>query len=304
MRIVSLFPAATEIVCALGLADKLVGISHACPQSEELASLPRLTRWRGPVDGSPEEIDAAVSCFLRADEPLYELDADRFIRLRPTIVLSQSLCDACAINESTLRRSIRSVGARVWEWAPRSIADILSGITELGELCQCSHAGEELALAVRCQLFNVNYLTSLIGDPVKVVFLEWLAPLYAAGHWIPELVELAGGVDMLGVPGKRSTRISFEQLASADPEVIIFGCCGWSAERTWDVLSPLLVAPRWQELRAVQKRRVHVVDAVTCFTAPSPSIADAVELLAKLFLFSPDADPMHFVNCMQPRVCL
>ncbi len=290
MRIVSLFPAATEIVCALGLADELVGISHACLRTEKLSALPRLTSWRGPLEGSAEEIDAAVSRMLRAGEPLYEFDASQFIRLQPDVVLSQSLCDVCAIDESSIRRTIRTVGARVWEWSPNTVDDILNGVGELGQLCNRGDAGEELALAIRCRLFNVRYLTSLIAEPVRVAFLEWLAPLYSAGHWIPELVEFAGGVDVLGTPGMRSSRISFEQLAESDSEVIIVGCCGWTAERTWQAVSTLLAAPRWQQLSAVRAGRMHVVDAETCFTAPSPSIADATEELARLIHFSSRQD--------------
>lgn len=285
MKIVSLFPAATEIVCALGLEQNLVGVSHACPRTGTLADLPRLTAWRGPEDGTAEEIDAAVTQMARAGEPLFEFDAGLLMQLRPDIVLSQSLCDVCAIDESAIRKMVFRLGSRMWEWSHRSVDDILNGIVELARICDRADAGEELAAAIRCRLFNVRYLTGLIAEPPRVVFLEWLAPLYSAGHWIPELIEFAGATDVLGRAGKRSQRIAFEDLEAADPDVIVVGCCGWTAARTEETLEQVLAAPRWQELRAVKAGRVHVVDAENCYTAPGPSIADAVEQLAKVIHF-------------------
>lgn len=285
MRIVSLLPAATEIVCALGLEQNLVGLSHACPRTGSLAELPRITRWRGPENGTAEEIDAAVTRMARAGEPLFEFDTGLLMELRPDVVLSQSLCNVCAIDESAIRNMVDQLGSRMWEWSPRTVDDVLNGIVELARICDRADAGEELAAAIRCRLFNVRYLTGLIAEPPRVVFLEWLAPLYCAGHWIPELIEFAGATDVLGRAGKRSQRIAFEDLEAADPDVIVVGCCGWNAERTEETLAQILSAPRWQELRAVQRGRVHVVDAENCYTAPGPSIADAVEELAKVIHF-------------------
>lgn len=286
MKIVSLFPAATEIVCALGMADKLVGVSHACPRLPELASIPRLTTWRGPVNGSGAEIDAEVSRLARAGEPLFSFDSSLFARLQADVVLSQSLCDVCAIDESTIRRMIRSAGARIWEWSPRSVNDILRCITDLGKVCNEAEKGEELASAVRCRLFNVRYLTGLIGEPTNVAYLEWLDPLYCAGHWVPELVEFAGGRDVLGTAGKRSHKVTFDQLAKANPEVIVIGCCGWSESRTKEAFADIADRADWQSLQAVKNGRLHIVDAESCFTSPGISIADAVEQLAQLIHFS------------------
>jgi iron complex transport system substrate-binding protein len=282
VRIVSLFPAATEIVVELGLANLLVGISHACPRLAELADVPRLSRFRGPDNATAGEIDRAVRQMVEAGEPLYEFDRELFLSLQPDIVLIQSLCHVCAIDENSLATLMASSGAEVWESSPRTVAEILQGVESLGTVLGCRPKAEALAASVSQRLEGVKVESA--QHPMKrVAFLEWLDPLFAAGHWIPELVQIAGGHDLLGTIGERSLPIEFNDLAEADPELIVIGCCGWSAERTASELEKHLVFEDWQSLRAVKSGRIHVVDAESRFTSPGISIADAAEELANLF---------------------
>jgi iron complex transport system substrate-binding protein len=162
------------------------------------------------------------------------------------------------------------------------VSDILDGIMSLGEVLGCRERAETLADSVRNRLNNVRVKVAE-SEPRRVVFLEWLDPLFAAGHWIPELVRIAGGHDLLGTVGERSRPIEFKDLVEADPEIIVVGCCGWSAEKTSAELGKMLQRDGWRSLRAVLTGQIHVVDAESRFTSPGISIADAVEELAEIF---------------------
>jgi iron complex transport system substrate-binding protein len=281
VRIVSLYPAATEIAVELGLIKHLVGISHACPRLDELSHVPRLSRFRGPDDATAGEIDRAVRQMVEAGEPLYEFDRQRFLSLKPDVVLVQSLCHVCAIDESSLTRLVASTGAEVWESSPRTVAEILQGVESLGDVLGCRDRAAALADSVSQRLQVIRERVANL-EPRRVVFLEWLDPLFAAGHWIPELVQIAGGHDLLGTVGDRSCLIKLAALAEADPEVIVVGCCGWPAERTASELGNLLNRREWQMLSAVKAGRLHIVDAESRFTSPGISIAAAAEELAEL----------------------
>jgi iron complex transport system substrate-binding protein len=282
VRIVSLFPAATEIVAELGLGDQLVGISHACPRLPQLLEVPRLSKFRGSEDGSAGEIDRAVRRMVEAGESLYEFDRELFVSLQPDIVLIQSLCHVCAIDENALAKLIASSGAEVWVSSPKTVAEIINGVESLGDVLECRDRATALADSISQRLEVVRERVANL-EPCRVVFLEWLDPLFAAGHWIPELVQIAGGHDLLGTIGERSRPIEFNDLAEADPETIIVGCCGRSAERTASELEKLLIREDWQSLRAVKSGKIHVVDAESRFTSPGISIADAYEELTTLF---------------------
>lgn len=281
MRIISLLPAATEIVCALGLEDQLVGVSHACKLPGSADEVPRLTRWRGAEGATAGEVDASVRQMLAAGAGVYEFDAPLFRLLEPDLVLTQSLCNVCAVDGGAIQEAATYAGTQVWEWSPRGLADILAGIIELAELCGVRQAGVALAGNMRAQLERLRRRHAS-GNRPRVAFLEWLDPLFCAGHWIPELVAIAGGENVLGRAGERSRQIEFQELAEADPDVVIACCCGWPPERTRAALATLGADPRWQGLRAVPSGRVHVVDAETSFTCPGTSIVTAVEQLAKL----------------------
>jgi iron complex transport system substrate-binding protein len=250
------------------------------------ANVPRLTRFRGTENSTAGEIDREVRRMVEAGESLYEFDRELFLSLKPDVVLVQSLCHVCAIDENSLAKLIASIEAAMWESSPHTVAEILQGIVSLGEVLGCRERAMDLAAGVRLRLDRVREQVANFVSR-RVVFLEWLDPLFAAGHWIPELVQIAGGQDLLGTIGERSRPIDFSDLAEADPEVIAVGCCGWSADRTSIELEKLLRQSDWQSLQAVKTRQIHVVDAESRFTSPGISIADAVEDLSSLFYSMP-----------------
>jgi iron complex transport system substrate-binding protein len=290
MRIVSLLPAATEIVAHLGLRDQLVGVSHACQAAlrDHAArhgdSVPTLTQSRVPLDLDAAETDACVRDLLRRGEPLFELDEELLIALRPDVILSQSLCNVCAIDGNRIASVARKLGptTRLVEWSPTTLEDVVNGIGVIGDAVNASASAREAMAAMRRELFAACQSTCIRSDRPRVVFLEWVEPLFCAGHWIPELIELAGGVEVIGTAGARSRTIQPADLIAADPDVIIACCCGWSAERTLDTFGELEQQHWWQSLQAVRQGRVHVIDAESSFTTPGPGLVAASRLLAQL----------------------
>lgn len=284
MRIASLLPAATQIVEDLGRSDDLVAVSHSCRPSK--ANLPQMTRSRVPLNLDAAETDARVKELLRRGEPLFELDEDLLLSLAPDILLSQSLCNVCAIDGSALAAVVQRLGGKtkLFEWSPTTLGDVMSGITQIGERINAPGAGSALTNQMRQHLSVIELDATMNGLHPSVVFLEWLDPLFCAGHWIPELVQTAGGRELLGRPGGRSREISPAELIAADPDVIIACCCGWSADRTQSELHRLASSAWWQKLRAVRLRHVCVIDAESAFTMPGPGLADDCQRLAGLFL--------------------
>ncbi|MEM1026949.1 MAG: ABC transporter substrate-binding protein [Planctomycetota bacterium] len=289
-RIVSLLPATTEIVMRLGAGDRLMGASHECRVGSEV---PRLT-WsnvRTAEDGaSGGEIDAEVRDVLGRGEPIFGFDAERFAALEPDVVLTQSLCNVCALDGSVVQRAVRELqGAdglgepvRLLEYAPTTLAEIAAGLEAIGAAIGEAEAGQREAAAMRRRLDAVA--TSVAGRPrVDVVFLEWLEPLFGCGHWLPEMVEIAGGRELIGQAGARSRTVSAEAVLAADPEVLLVCCCGWPAERTERAWRRFLDGDaRLGRMRAVQSGRVHVLGAADGLTEPGPGLAEDCVRLAAL----------------------
>ena len=285
MRIVSLLPGTTEIVGRLGMADRLVGVSHECPGRDRL---PSVTRSRIPTDLDAAETDAFVRDLLRRGEPLFELDESLLANLRPNLVLSQALCNACAIDGGQIARAVRglSVPPRLVEYSPTTLDEVIDGMAEIADAIAAPAEGRRLVSAVREELVAVRERAGPPSDRPSVVFLEWLNPLFCSGHWIPELVEIAGGVERIGRPGGRSTAISPDDLLAVNPDVIVVACCGWSADRSRAELASVGDRPWWRGLKAVRAGRVCVMDAEYAFTMPGPGLAaDCRRLAAALQSF-------------------
>jgi iron complex transport system substrate-binding protein len=282
-RIASLLPAATTIVEHLGRGSDLVAVSHACKPID--SSLPRLTRSRVPLDLDAAGTDARVKELLGRGEPLFELDEALFLSLEPDIVLSQSLCNVCAIDGNHIARVMKQRGTKtkLFEWSPTTLSEVMSGIEQIGQFIGAADAGRAASASMREQMLSMRRKVNLLQTRPTVVFLEWLNPMFCAGHWIPELVELAGGVELLGQTGGRSREISAGELAAADPDVIIACCCGWDEEKTAMELSRFDHESWWTSLKAVRSGRVHVVGSESAFTMPSAGLLDDCRLLADLF---------------------
>lgn len=282
-RIVSLLPSATEILCALGLADLLVAVTHECDYPSVALGKPQITRSRLTPDMSSGEIDAAVRSQLASDaHSLYTIDRDLLADLRPDLVVTQQLCTVCAVDMEDVLDAIRDLPhiPEVINLEPMSLSDVLGDIEMLGEATSHSPASRILVNSLEARIDQVREAAAQAPDEPRVAFLEWVDPLFCGGHWNPELVRLAGGHDPLGQEGEPSQRIEWEQVAAFDPEVMVISCCGFSAERARQDLPLLEALPGYGDLPCVRSGRIHVVDGSAYFSRPGPRLVDSLELLA------------------------
>ncbi|MCW5798535.1 MAG: cobalamin-binding protein [Nitrospira sp.] len=286
MRICSLVPGATEVVAALGLADQLVGISHECDFPPNLPRIPVMVRARIESRSlSSAQIDAQVGSMLSAGEGLYELDEPRLLAAKPELFITQDLCDVCAITPSQLAGIVRKLAPppRLVTLNPRRLDDILQDIATLGIALEREEAGAQFAAQLRGRLEAVRKMVSTASTRPRVACLEWLSPLYTAGHWVPDMVAAAGGIDVLAEAGAASHRIEWDMLAESEPDVIVLMPCGFTVARTKMELAPLTSRPEWKDLPAVRRGQVYLVDALSYFSRPGPRLIDGVEQLAAVF---------------------
>ncbi len=282
MRIGSLLPGATEVVAMLGRTRYLVGISHECDYPPEIKGKPVLVRTAMKAGLSSPEIDRHVRSTLQAGRPLYELDETMLVRVRPDLVIAQTLCDVCAITPTQLTRSLRvlSTPPRVLSLGPSTLDDVLADIGRIGEAVGRSLEAANLVDHLRARLHAVLLQVAHAGKHPRVACLEWLDPLFSAGHWVPDMVACAGGVDVLGTPGSPSKQITWEQVQEAKPGVLIIMPCGFSIARTKQEMSRLTKRTGWKKLPAVKNGAVFLVDAAAYFNRPGPRLIDGIEILA------------------------
>jgi iron complex transport system substrate-binding protein len=286
MRIVSLLPAATEIVCQLGLADELVGVSHECDWPESVRGLPKVTRSLIPAGMCSREIDQEVRERLQTARPLYSLDTAVVENLRADLIVTQTLCDVCAVAEDEVRDAVRSLSGRprVLNLSPTSIEDLFDDLRRVGAAAGRKERAEREIAALQARVANVAARSARIPDELRprVVVLEWIDPPFSSGHWTPELVQLAGGREMIGVAGARSRRLEWREVAATAPQVLIIACCGFNAQRTLNELPVLRSYPGWARLPCVQSGRVYVVDGSAYFNRPGPRLIESLEILSHL----------------------
>lgn len=282
MRIVSLLPSATEIVCALGLRDSLVGVTHECDHPDSVLGLPKVTRTRIPIDASSRQIDALVRERLGEKQALYSLDMETLQRLRPDLIVTQALCDVCAVAEREVQAATKMLpGApRVLNLEPTRLADVLAAISEVGRATGRQAQAKAAIERLQTRIEAVAARTREIIDRPRVMLLEWLEPPFTSGHWNPELVELAGGREVLGKTGERSRETCWPEIAAADPEVMVIACCGFNVERTASEMHVVQGQGAWQSLACVRAGRVHLVDGNAYFSRPGPRLVDSLEILA------------------------
>lgn len=284
-RIVSLLPSATEMACALGLGDKLVGVTHECDHPAEARSKPVVVRNALALETlSQREIDVAVSERLRAGRSLYELDVELIERLSPDVIITQSLCDVCAPSGNEIARLLGALSKtpEVLWMTPRSLAEIEDNLRELGRATGRLARAERLIGGGRARLEAVEAATRQIEQRPRVFCMEWLDPVYCCGHWVPEMVALAGGEEALGRPGSESVRIAWDDVLAWAPEVLVVMPCGYDLEAA-SLRAPALFGRRgFGDLPAAREGRIYVVDANSYFARPGPRVVDGVELMAHL----------------------
>jgi iron complex transport system substrate-binding protein len=290
-RIVSLLASGTELVCALGLGDRLVGRSHECDHPAWVTRLPAVSRPTFDVTGSSQEIDRLVRGRLAAGEPLYEIDERLLAELAPDVILTQTHCEVCAVSPADLAHGLAPglVREQVVALEAGTMDGILQGFRDVAAVLGRSAEGDALALAMRRRVERVADRTR--GAPRRtVVCLEWIDPLFAMSNWGPELVEAAGGTPLLATPGAHSTTTTWEALERADPEIIIVAPCGFVLERTLRAMPALAAGPTWSTLRAVHARRVFAADGNLFFNRSGPAVFETAEILGEMLhpeLFSP-----------------
>jgi len=282
MRIISLLPSATEIVCQLGLADKLVGVTHECDWPPEVRRLPKVTRSFIPPDAASREIDTLVRERTGSAQALYALDLPALERLQPTLIVTQTLCDVCAVAEEEVRAAVAALPTkpRVVNLEPTCLDEVFDGLRLVGEATGCRPRAEEEIARLKARVAAVAERAETIKRRPRVVVLEWIDPPFSSGHWSPELVQLAGGDEALGVAGQRSRTLDWQEVVAARPEVLVIACCGFDVPRTLDDLPILRGYPGWNEMPCVQAERVYVVDGSAYFSRPGPRLVDSLEILA------------------------
>ncbi|CAN5331942.1 cobalamin-binding protein [soil metagenome] len=281
MRIVSLLPSATEIVTALGLGNQLVGVTHECDYPPFVLDLPKVTRTLIPHDASSSHIDALVRERLKTQKALYSLDMPTLEKLQPDLIVTQALCDVCAVAEEEVRAAACTLPGlpRVINLEPTSWAGVLDSIRDVGRAAGCPSQAAEAVAALESRVANVVQHARILKRP-GVVLLEWIDPPFSCGHWSPELVELAGGRELLGRAGQPSRTLQWSEVCAAQPDVLFIACCGFSIERTRQDLPRLTSYPGWSDLPCVRTGRVYVVDGSAYFSRPGPRLVDSLEILA------------------------
>jgi iron complex transport system substrate-binding protein len=284
MRIVSLLPSATEVVCRLGLLDSLVGVSHECDWPAAVRQLPKVTRSHIPAASASREIDALVRERLAERKSLYSLDAAMLAKLLPDLIVTQTLCDVCAVAEADVRAAACGFPgqARIVNLEPTTLGGAVDCLRQVGEAANCEERAEREIAALRGRIDAVAERSAKIraSDRPRVVVLEWIDPPFSSGQWGPEFVDLAGGRELIGIAGERSRTIDWKDVVSARPDVVFIACCGYDAERTLADLPILKRQPGWSDLPAVKSGRVYVADGSAYFNRPGPQLVDSLEILA------------------------
>ncbi len=301
LRLVSLLPSATEMACALGLADQLLGITHCCDYPPEVRGKPLVVHGNIPVDKlSLSEIDQAVSAALRRGESLYHVDEQLLLELAPTHILTQDLCQVCAPAGNEVSRALKALPhqPQVLWMSPHSIEQIEGNLRELGQATGRAVEAERLITTGRNRLRKVAEQVAQTTRHPRVFCAEWMDPLFCAGHWVPEMVDIAGGTDPLGRKWADSVRVSWDTVREAAPEVLILMPCGYTSHGAQAQAGWLMSQPGWSELPAVRQNRVFAVDG-GYFNRPGPRVVDGTELLAHLLhpeVFEWSGSPAAYVK--------
>lgn len=290
-RIVSLLPSTTEIACALGFRDQLVGRSHECDHPADVASLPVLTDSTLDADAPSREIDDRVKALVRDGLSIYRVDAERLRELAPTVILTQDHCEVCAASLADVEIALEHwLGARprVISLRPSTLGDVWRDIERVAEALGEPERGTATSQELTERLTDIAEQTLRIRPKPSVVCVEWIDPLMGAGNWMPELVTLAGAGQFFGETGVHSPWLEWESVRHADPDVIVVMPCGFDVPRTRAELAPLLAQPGWDELAAVKAGRVYLADGSQYFNRPGPRLVESLEILAEIL------HPDHF----------
>jgi len=291
MKIASLLPSSTEILCALGLENEIVGITHECDFPASINGKPHLTASRISHETmSSAEIDHAVRSQLDGHGSIYDLNTDLLQELNPDLILTQELCDVCAVSYKTVQKAakIYAADAQVVSLEPNTIADIFDNIKLVGELTGKSEKAAEVVEGLQARLDTISQKLKNASNPQseiqnpKCFMLEWLEPPFAPGHWVPEQVEIAGGIALMGEAGKKSVTTTYEAIYESKPDVLVLIPCGYYTNDILRQLENTRFPSNWRELPAIENGEVWALDATSYFSRPAPRVVDGAEILAKI----------------------
>jgi len=284
-KIISLLPAATEIVCALGLQADLVGRSHECDYPEDVKQLPVCSEANFEDGLSSAEIDTKVKEILAEALSVYSVKREVIKSLQPDVLITQAQCEVCAVSLEEVEQALDDYlekQANIVSLSPAKLEDIFENIRQVAIALDVIPQGEELLELLEERLDIIRHKLKFITDKPTVACIEWLEPLMISGNWIPEMVELAGGIPMLAQTGAHSPYVNWEDIQAADPDIIMLMPCGFSIDRTIREVSLILQQPGFNELKAVKNNRFYIADGNQYFNRPGPRIVDSVEILAEI----------------------
>ncbi len=291
-RIISLLPSATEILFALGLDDEVRAVTHECDYPAAALGKPHITRSLLAPDLTSGEIDAAVREQLVASaHSLYTIDRDLLAVIDPTLIVTQRLCEVCAVAYDEVLEAVRSLPRRpeVINLEPERLDDVLRDIETVGAATGREAEAAALTASLRARIETVRVIAARATTRRRVAFIEWLDPIFCGGHWNPELIEIAGGVDNIGKLGERSEQVAWERIVADQPEIMVIAACGFTEERSRQDEPLLRALPGFEDLPCARANRVHFVDGAAYFSRPGPRLVDSLELLAHLI--HPDLFP-------------
>ena len=280
----SLIASSTEIVCALGLQDHLVGRSHECDYPPGVLRLPVCTQPKF-ADGTSYQIDERIKAILQEGLAVYRVDAEVLDELAPDVIITQTQCDVCAVTLADVEEAVcQIIGSRprIVALEPNALADIFVDIEKVATALDVPQEGVSLAAALRRRMAQVEQAAAGLDARPTVACIEWIEPLMAAGNWMPELVQMAGGVSVVGSPGEHAPWLQWGDLVELDPEVIIALPCGFDIARTRSELRTLTLKPEWSNLQAVAQGRIYLADGNQFFNRPGPRVVEALEIMAEI----------------------
>ncbi|MFP6583027.1 MAG: cobalamin-binding protein [Candidatus Hydrogenedentota bacterium] len=285
-RIISLIASATEIVCALGCEDKLVGISHECDYPESVNRLPRCTEAKFQVEGLSCEINERLLSIVKDGLSVYRVFPEHLDTLKPDVIVTQSHCDVCAVSLNDVEEALKELVTskpRVVSLEPSTLSDIWASIKQVAEALEVPEAGQQLTQEFRGRMDAIADRASTLTAKPKVACIEWIDPLMTAGNWMPELVSMAGGKDLFGIAGKHSPWLEWQDFVNAEPDVVLVFPCGWDRNKARTELVALEEKPEWAELDAVKNKQVYLIDGNQYCNRPGPRLVETLEILAEIF---------------------
>ena len=285
MRICSFLPSATEIIYLLGLGDSLYGVSHECDFPSGASDKPKVVRSRiDSTSMSSHEIDAAVTDMMMRGESIYAVAMDVLEETRPDLVVTQQLCEVCAVSFEDVQEAVErlDVSPTVLSLDPHGLEDVMDNIKSLGSHTGTQSVAHAAVFNLRARIDVIRRSVAGASERPRVACIEWMNPVIAAGHWVPEMVEAAGGTDALVEPGSPSPRLEFERVVNVDPDIVVLMPCGMGVAQATAEFNALPDRERWENLRAFKSGRAHVVDSGALFSRSGPRLVDGLEVLAHI----------------------